>query len=56
VLTSIDGRAVATMDDVHSLLGKSRPGQKVVVALVRDGKKVTVTAELGERPGGTAAE
>jgi S1-C subfamily serine protease len=56
VLTSIDGRAVATMDDVHSLLGKSRPGQKVVVVLVRDGKKVTVTAELGERPGGTAAE
>jgi S1-C subfamily serine protease len=56
VLTSIDGHVVATMDDVHSLLGKSRPGQKVAVVLMRNGKKVAVTAELGERPGGTAAE
>jgi S1-C subfamily serine protease len=56
VLTSIDGQAVATMDDVHSLLGKRRPGHKVTIVVERDGKKVTVTAELGERPGTAAAE
>ena len=44
------------MDDVHSLLGKRRPGQKVALELERDGKKVTVSAELGERPGTAAAE
>ena len=56
VLTSIDGHAVASMDDVHGLLGKRRPGQKVSVGLQRDGKKLTVSAELGERPGAAAAE
>ena len=56
VLTSIDGHAVTSMDDVHSLLGKRRPGQKVAVELKRDGKTVTVSAELGERPGTAAAE
>jgi S1-C subfamily serine protease len=56
VLTSIDGHAVASMDDVHTLLGKRRPGQKVAIKLERDGKAVTVSAELGERPGTAAAE
>jgi S1-C subfamily serine protease len=56
VLTSLDGHAVNTMEDVHTLLGKRRPGQKVAVGLKRGGKRVTVTAELGERPGTAAAE
>ena len=56
VLTRIDGRPVGDMDDVHSLLTKHRPGQKVALQLQRDGKKVTVSAELGERPGTAAAE
>ena len=56
VLTHIDGRAVKSMDDVHTLLGRRRPGQKVVVALKRAGKTVTVRAELAERPGTAAAE
>jgi S1-C subfamily serine protease len=56
VLTDIDGHHVASMDELHSLLGTHRPGQKVSVVLKRDGKTVTLTAELGERPGTTAAE
>ena len=52
VLTSLDGHAVdARMDDVHTPLGKRRPGQKVAVGLKRGGKTVKVGAELGERPG-----
>ena len=56
VLTSLDGHAVTSMDDVHTLLGKRRPGQKVAVGLKRGGKTVKVSAELGERPGTAAAE
>jgi S1-C subfamily serine protease len=56
VLTGIDGHHVASMDDLHSLLGKRHPGQKVSVELKRGGKPVTLSAALGERPGTTAAE
>jgi S1-C subfamily serine protease len=56
VLMAIDGHRVASMDDLHSLLGTRHPGQKVSVQLKRDGKTVTVSADLGERPGTTAAQ
>jgi S1-C subfamily serine protease len=56
VLTRIDGQAVTSMDDVHTLLGKRRPGEEVSVELKRNGKTVTLQAELGERPGTAAAE
>ena len=56
VLVSIDGHRVTSMDELHDLLGKRRPGQKVAVVLKRDGKTVTLSAELGERPGTAAAE
>jgi S1-C subfamily serine protease len=56
VLMAVDGHHVASMDDLHSLLGRRHPGQKVSVQLKRDGKTVTVPADLGERPGTTAAQ
>ena len=56
VLTKIGSRTVRTMDDVHAALGSLRPGQKVELELKRNGKPVKAIAELGERPGGTAAE
>ena len=56
VLTKIGGRKVETMDDVHSALGALRPGQKVEVELRRRDKAVKLTVQLGERPGGAAAE
>jgi S1-C subfamily serine protease len=56
VMTAIDGHHVTSMDDLHGLLAKRRPGQRVSVALKRDGKTVTVSADLGERPGTAAAE
>jgi S1-C subfamily serine protease len=56
VLMRIDGRPVRSMDDVHAVLGKRRPGEKVAVELKRDGKVVKLDAELGERPGTAAAE
>jgi S1-C subfamily serine protease len=56
VLMRLDGHAVASMDDLHSLLGTRRPGQKVTLLLQRGGKTLTVTAQLGERPGTAAAQ
>ena len=56
VLTKLGAHPVKTMDDVHSALGGLRPGQRVAVELKRDGKPVKLAVELGERPGGTAAE
>ncbi len=56
VLTKLGSHPVTTMDDVHSALGGLRPGQRVAVELKRDGKPVKLAVELGERPGGTAAE
>ena len=56
ILTRIGSRTVRTMDDVHAALGVLRPGQKVGLELRRGGKPVRVTVQLGERPGGAAAE
>jgi S1-C subfamily serine protease len=56
VLTGIDGHHLKSMDALHDLLGKHRPGQKVSVELKRDGKPVTLSVQLGERPGTAAAE
>ena len=55
-VTRIGSRRVRTMDDVHTAMGELQPGQKVEVELSREGKPVKVTVQLGERPGGTAAE
>jgi S1-C subfamily serine protease len=56
VLTRLGGRTVRTMDDVHAALDALRPGQKVEVDLRREGKPVKAIVQLGERPGGAAAE
>jgi S1-C subfamily serine protease len=56
VLTHIGQRPVRTMDEVHAALGALRPGQNVELELKRDGKTLRTNVQLGERPGGTAAE
>jgi S1-C subfamily serine protease len=56
VLTKVDGRAVRSMDDVHSALAGLRPGQLVPVEVKRDGRAVDATVRLGERPGASGAE
>ena len=56
VLTKLGPHPVKTMDDVQSALGGLRPRQRVAVELQRDGKPVKLAVQLGERPGGSAAE
>jgi S1-C subfamily serine protease len=56
VITKVNGHAVKSMEDIHSLLGSLRPGQKVAVELKRENKPLDVTVQLGERPGASGAE
>jgi S1-C subfamily serine protease len=48
VITTIDGRAVRTPDDVQEILGEHRPGDKLKLEVVRDGKSIVVPLTLKE--------
>ena len=49
VITSINGRNIANAADLRNMIGLLRVGEKVELALVRDGKPRRVTAVIGER-------
>jgi len=54
IITAIDGVLTPTFDDLVSYLASStRPGQDVVLDILRDGKSQKVTVTLDERPGET---
>jgi S1-C subfamily serine protease len=50
IIQRIDGVDVASMEDVTTLLENRKPGNTVEVDLLRDGKRMTVKATLGDRP------
>lgn len=51
VITAIDGQPVAGMDDlIRYLTEQARPGDKVKLTVLRDGKELTVEVTLGKRP------
>ncbi len=50
VIVKIDGRDMRSIDDVVSTVAKERPGQKVEVEILRDGKSKTITVTLADRP------
>lgn len=51
-IESIGGKAVASADDVATILAALRPGQKVTVSVTQsDGRGATKTVTLGELPG-----
>jgi hypothetical protein len=49
VLVGFDGEAVTDLRSYSSLLKAKRPGDTVIVTVLRDGEQVSVTATLGER-------
>lgn len=56
VITAIDGTATPTFDDLVSYLASStKPGQKVTLDIIRNGKAMTVDVTLGTRPTESAA-
>jgi S1-C subfamily serine protease len=51
-IESVDGKAVATADDLATVLATLRPGQKVTVVVTQpDGSSSTRTVTLGVLPG-----
>jgi putative serine protease PepD len=50
VITSFDGTAVASADDLTSAVSEKSPGDEVKITYTRDGDSHTVQATLGTRP------
>jgi len=48
ILIGFDGRPVATVDDLHLLLGADRIGRSVEVKVLRDGGTTTISITPGE--------
>lgn len=51
VIVAIDGNRVDGPDSLRNLIGLNRPGESVSVEYIRDGRRATVTAELGSNEG-----
>jgi serine protease Do len=50
LITAIDGRAVATNDELIRVVSSMAPGTEVRLDVVRDGRAVPVSVRLAERP------
>jgi 2-alkenal reductase len=51
VIVAVDGQPVQAMDDlIVYLVKETRPGDEIVLSLLRDGEERQVEVELGERP------
>ena len=56
IITAIDGKPVTSSDEVVRLISASAPGSKVKISVLRDGKPVNLSANLGDRPSGSGGE
>ncbi|MBA4383540.1 MAG: hypothetical protein C0410_02270 [Anaerolinea sp.] len=50
VITSIDGQALTSVDDLQQVLASKTPGDEVRLSIVRDGVEDTVSVTLAEKP------
>ena len=50
IIREIDGTKVSGSDDISAIIGRHKPGDKVEVTVLRDGRARTVTVALGTRP------
>jgi len=55
VITKIDNTAVTDFADLSIAIGSKRPGDKVLVTYLRNGKEATATVTLRDQKGGTSA-
>jgi S1-C subfamily serine protease len=52
LVVALDGQAVTSQDDLISRIRDHKPGDRVTLKVVRNGKEQTVTATLADRPAG----
>jgi S1-C subfamily serine protease len=50
VITEVDGRKVAGMEEIVEIVNRSKPGDQLELKIVRDGSTKTATVTLGTRP------
>jgi S1-C subfamily serine protease len=50
VITSVDGNAISTADELTANLGARKPGDTVTLTVTRNGKTQKLTVTLGTRP------
>jgi S1-C subfamily serine protease len=53
LIIAIDGKPVKSSDDIQSLVTAKKPGDKIKITVVRDGKKRDLEAKLASRPAKT---
>lgn len=49
VITSVDGEEMTELMQLHKAIGEKKPGDKVKIEILREGKKDNVKAELGKK-------
>jgi S1-C subfamily serine protease len=50
IITEVDGKKVAGMDEVVELINEAEPGDELELTVLRDGDSKTATVTLGSRP------
>jgi SAM-dependent methyltransferase len=50
VLVTLDGARMPGLEQVQDAIAAHRPGDRVELALLRDGQRITMEVELGQRP------
>ncbi|WP_257558543.1 Do family serine endopeptidase [Sphingobium sp. CFD-2] len=53
VIVAVDGKEVTAGQSLSYLIASKNPGERISIALIRDGKRMTVPVTLGLRPGET---
>jgi len=50
VISEIDGRRIAALDDLRLVVDSKTPGDRINVVIVRDGAEQRITIVIGSRP------
>jgi S1-C subfamily serine protease len=50
VITAVDGKGIESMEELSAAVKAQKPGDKVELTVLRNGKEIAVTVTLGERP------
>jgi S1-C subfamily serine protease len=56
VITEIDGKKVAGMDELVEIVNEAEPGEALELTILRDGSTKTATVTLGNRPDSVEGE
>jgi len=56
IITKCDDQSIKTADDLSSIVGRHKAGDKVKITFIRDGKTKTVEVTLGTRPASLSSD